>query len=72
MVCCDELLKAVGEYGWYQRRLVGLFVLPMCFYIPLACLTVLMQLSMPDHWCHVPGRPANVSLERWWNLTLPR
>ncbi|KAF0294957.1 Solute carrier family 22 member 21 [Amphibalanus amphitrite] len=72
MVSCDELLSAAGDCGGYQRRLVGLFVLPVCFYIPVAYLTVLMQLSLPDHWCHVPGRPENVSLQQWWNSTLPR
>ena len=72
MVSCDELFGAVGEYGWYQRRLLGLFVLPVCFYIPVAYLSVLMQLNVPDHWCHVPGRPENVTMQQWWNITLPR
>ncbi|XP_037092806.1 beta-alanine transporter-like [Pollicipes pollicipes] len=72
LVSGDALLEGVGAQGWYQRRLLWLFVLPVCFFLPVVCLNVLMQVTAPDHWCHVPGRPDSVSLDQWRQRTLPR
>ncbi|GLV42087.1 uncharacterized protein CBL_04954 [Carabus blaptoides fortunei] len=36
-------------------------------------LNIILVLSVPDHWCHIPGREnTNYTLEEWKNLTLPK
>ncbi|XP_045126334.1 solute carrier family 22 member 7-like isoform X4 [Portunus trituberculatus] len=68
----EKVLEEVGDSGQYQRLLYWLYVVPINFLIPWVPLAVIFMTSTPDHWCHVPGRPNQVSLEEWKFLTIPR
>lgn len=68
----EKLLEEVGDSGRYQQLLYWLFVVPINFLIPWVALVPIFMTSTPDHWCHVPGRPQDISLDEWKALTIPR
>ena len=68
----DEILKTVGEFGPYQRKVL----LILCFLVfPTAIqnLGYIFWAHRPDYVCDVtrPDILANVSQALWRNLTLP-
>ena len=67
----EKILESVGDKGRYQKYLLWLFVVPLNLIIPWTVLVQVFQASVPDHWCHVPGKPENMSLEIWKNKTIP-
>ncbi|XP_049957394.1 solute carrier family 22 member 7-like [Schistocerca serialis cubense] len=72
-VTFEGILEKIGSRGKFQIRLnliyVGLSVL-VCS-VPSQMFVISMM--VPDHWCHVPGRAsANVSIEEWKSITIPR
>ncbi|XP_042237110.1 solute carrier family 22 member 7-like isoform X2 [Homarus americanus] len=68
----EQLLEEVGDSGRHQLVLFWLFVVPINFIIPWVALLPIFMTSTPEHWCHVPGRPPNVSIDQWKQLTIPR
>ncbi|XP_063593581.1 carcinine transporter-like [Penaeus indicus] len=68
----EKLLEEVGDSGRHQQLLFWLFVVPINFLIPWVALTPIFMSSTPAHWCHVPGRPQDVSLDQWKTLTIPK
>nr|XP_053643902.1 solute carrier family 22 member 7-like [Cherax quadricarinatus] len=68
----EKLLEEVGNNGRHQRLLYWLFVVPINFIIPWIALTPIFMTSTPTHWCHIPGRPLNVTLDDWKEFTIPK
>ncbi|XP_049771793.1 carcinine transporter-like [Schistocerca cancellata] len=69
----DGLIAAIGSRGRFQTRFNLIFNL--CFLVLAAMppLNYMIAMSVPDHWCHVPGRElTNYSLDEWKALTIPR
>ncbi|XP_042241363.1 carcinine transporter-like [Homarus americanus] len=69
----DEILETVGSYGYYQKWLVYVLLIPATFFSAFTMNLMLFQVVVPDHWCYVPGREnTTLSPEEWRALTLPR
>lgn len=68
----EKLLQEVGDNGRHQQLLLWLFVVPINFFIPWVALAPIFMTSTPQHWCNVPGRPQEISLENWKMLTIPK
>ena len=51
----EDILKQVGEYGRYQKRLVYFFLIPAGTIFALLCMNTFFMLSEPNHWCHIPA-----------------
>lgn len=49
----EDILKSVGDYGRYQRRLLFLFLIPTTIIFSIYCMNTFFMLSEPDHWCYV-------------------
>lgn len=50
----EDILKQVGEYGRYQKRLVYFFLIPTTTVFSILCMNTFFMLSEPDHWCYIP------------------
>ncbi|KAF2886262.1 hypothetical protein ILUMI_19911, partial [Ignelater luminosus] len=69
----DDVLDLVGNDGPFQKRfnIVFNFFLVMCATMPYFNLVI--ALSIPDHWCNVPGREStNYTIDEWKTLTIPK
>ncbi|KAH8415545.1 hypothetical protein KR222_003811, partial [Zaprionus bogoriensis] len=49
----DELLPYMGEFGFYQKRLV-LYIFPFTFLWAFVYFTQIFVIIMPEHWCQIP------------------
>ena len=67
----DDVLEVVGSEGKYQKLLLYVMLSPLTAIMPLFVMNTIFLVSVPDHWCHVPGRPNDTDLDTWKNLTLP-
>jgi len=47
----DKMLIDFGEYGWYQKRLIWLVVLPCVLPCGFHAYNQLFMASIPEHWC---------------------
>ncbi|XP_035709656.1 organic cation transporter 1 isoform X2 [Folsomia candida] len=68
----DDILELVGSQGKFQKFLLYVVLCPVTAIEPVLALNMLFMLYEPDHWCNVPGRPENMTLDSWKNLTIPR
>lgn len=69
----DDLLEAAGSHSKFQIRFNAIFNFSLSAVVSMSFLNYVMAMTVPDHWCHVPGAEgANVTAERWKELTLPR
>lgn len=69
----DQVLKRVGDNGRFQKRFNCIFNVGLVIFASMIYYNIILALSAPDHWCHVPGREqTNYTLEEWKRLTLPR
>lgn len=69
----DRIMEAVGTRGTFQKRFNWTFNLLVVTMAAMPYMNFVIAMSVPDHWCHVPGRETtNYTLEEWKNLTLPR
>ncbi|XP_044258054.1 beta-alanine transporter isoform X1 [Tribolium madens] len=68
----DEVMLQVGYSGKFQKIYNYTFNLVFVFVATMASFNTIISLSTPEHWCKVPGREANMSLDLWKNLTIPR
>lgn len=66
----EDILAQVGDYGWYQKRLVYLFLIPTTTILPMISMATLFMISTPDHWCYVPEL-ANLSRAEQAKLIRP-
>ena len=69
----EEVMEHVGTSGIFQKRFNLVFNMMFSFMFAMPCFNILLALTVPDHWCHVPGRPAaNFTMEEWKQLTIPK
>ncbi|CAG7696957.1 unnamed protein product [Allacma fusca] len=67
----DEILDIVGAQGRYQKFLLYAVMCPIAALEPFLTLNTIFMLFEPEHWCQVPGRLNETSLDAWKNSTLP-
>lgn len=69
----DEIMERVGNNGRFQKRFKYIFNIAMVVCVSMLYMNIVLAMSVPDHWCHVPGREnTSFSVEEWKNLTVPR
>lgn len=69
----DGIMEKVGNNGPFQRRFKYLFNIALVICVSMLYMNIVLAMSVPEHWCHVPGREqTNMSKDAWKNLTLPR
>lgn len=66
----EDILKEVGEFGRYQKRLFYIFLVPIITVMPFMTISTIFQIAAPDHWCHVP-QLTNLSFEEQHRLIRP-
>ncbi|CAL1269580.1 unnamed protein product [Larinioides sclopetarius] len=68
----EDVLIEVGDYGKYQRNLIMIFLVPAASLLPWFSMNVLFMVSVPDHWCKVPGLSSfNLTMEQQKSLVAP-
>lgn len=67
----DDILDVIGSQGKFQKFLLYAVVCPITAIQPFLTLNAIFMLFVPDHWCHVPGRDNDTTLEHWKILTIP-
>lgn len=69
----DDLMSEIGSRGRFQKRFNYLFNFILVFFATLPYMGVIFMLSVPDHWCLLPGRElTNYTLEEWKTLSIPK
>ncbi|XP_047106014.1 solute carrier family 22 member 7-like [Schistocerca piceifrons] len=69
----DSLLEAVGTRGRFQQRFNWTFNLLVMTFAAMPYVNFVIALTVPDHWCHVPGREStNYTQQQWKALHIPR
>lgn len=48
----EDILEDVGGYGWYQKRLIWFFMVPLTLFGSLLSMNTMFMLSAPDFWCN--------------------
>lgn len=60
----EDIIKEVGDFGYYQKRLLIVFVIPCYIVIPWYYMDLVFMTSTPEHWCYVPEvANSNLSIE---------
>lgn len=68
----DRVLDTIGSDGRFQHRFNYLYNVLFAVVAAMPCMNIILAMSVPDHWCHVPGREhTNYTIEEWKKLTLP-
>lgn len=47
----EDILEDVGGYGWYQKRLVYFFLVPLTLFGSMLSMNTMFMLSAPSHSC---------------------
>jgi len=68
----DDVLKLVGSEHKYQRVLLYFILCPITAISAFVMMNNIFLLDIPDHWCHVPGRPDDTDLATWKSKTIPK
>ena len=69
----NELLERVGMEGKFQKKFNLLYNLVLMLVVAMATINIVLALTTPEHWCHVPGRnETNFTLQEWKEHTIPR
>jgi hypothetical protein len=69
----ESLMERIGMDGKFQSRFNLLFNMAFVFTVAMPSFNIMLAVTLPNHWCHVPGRnETSYTLEEWKNLTLPR
>lgn len=73
LTAIEKLMEAVGTRGRFQRRFNWTFNLLVVTFAGMPYVNIVLVLTVPDHWCHVPGREAtNYTEDQWKALHIPR
>lgn len=67
----EKILHEIGNEGRFQRFLFWGFIIPVAICNSLGNNNNWLLLITPKHTCYVPGKPDNVTTEKWMNLTIP-
>ncbi|XP_049860306.1 solute carrier family 22 member 7-like isoform X2 [Schistocerca gregaria] len=69
----EEILEQIGSYGKFQIQLSIVFCCLTQFFSSMSSYGMLIALTVPEHWCQVPGREGtNSTIEMWKKVTIPR
>jgi len=69
----EGLMNHIGSNGKYQSRFNYVFNLIFIIFLAMPYLNLVLAMTIPEHWCHVPGRnEANMTEDEWKQLTIPR
>lgn len=69
----DGLMDHIGLNGKYQSRFNIVFNLVFVVFLAMPYLNLVLAMTIPEHWCHFPGRnDTSLTEEEWKNLTIPR
>jgi hypothetical protein len=69
----EGLMDHVGVNGKYQSRFNYVFNLIFIIFLAMPYLNLVLAMTIPEHWCHVPGRnETNMTENEWKQLTIPR
>jgi hypothetical protein len=69
----NDLMDHVGTEGKFQSRFNYLYNMALVVLVAMPALNIILALTSPDHWCHVPGRnTTNLTSPEWKELTIPR
>lgn len=68
----DDALRIIGNRGKFQRNFVVLYNFTYTLLAALSQYNLIMAMSVPDHWCNVPGRElTNYTVAEWKMLNIP-
>jgi hypothetical protein len=69
----EALMEHIGMDGKFQSRFNLIFNMAFVLTVAMPTFNIMLAVTLPNHWCHVPGRnETNYTLEEWKSLTLPR
>lgn len=69
----EGLMNHIGLNGKYQSRFNYVFNLIFIIFLAMPYLNLVLALTIPEHWCHVPGRnETNMTEDEWKQQTIPR
>jgi len=69
----EGIMKHIGLNGKYQSRFNYVFNLIFIIFLAMPYLNLVLAMTIPEHWCHVPGRnETNMTEDEWKQLTIPR
>lgn len=69
----EGLMNHIGLNGKYQSRFNYVFNLIFIIFLAMPYLNLVLAMTIPEHWCHVPGRnETNMTEDEWKQLTIPR
>ncbi|XP_025829051.1 solute carrier family 22 member 3 isoform X2 [Agrilus planipennis] len=68
----DDLMELVGKNGTFQKRFNLIFNFALVVCISMANINIVIAMSVPDHWCKVPGQNlTNYTKEEWRRVNIP-
>lgn len=69
----DTLIEEIGNDAKFQNRFNFLYNFILVTFVTMPYLNIVLAMTVPDHWCHVPGREfTNYSMEEWKERSLPK
>lgn len=69
----DSLMEKIGNDGKFQNRFDFLYNFVLVTFATMPYLNIVLAMTIPDHWCHVPGREyTNYTKEEWKEINIPR
>ena len=69
----DSLIEEIGNDGKFQNRFNFWYNFVLVTFVTMPYLNIVLAMTVPDHWCHVPGMEyTNYSIDEWKARSLPR
>jgi hypothetical protein len=69
----DEIMEHIGLDGKFQSQFNLMFNMGFILTVAMPSFNLILAVTLPNHWCHVPGRnETNYTVAEWKNLTIPR
>jgi len=69
----EGIMNKIGLNGKYQSRFNYVFNFIFIIFLAMPYLNLVLAMTIPEHWCHVPGRnDTNMTEYEWKQLTIPR
>ncbi|KAK6631354.1 hypothetical protein RUM44_005880 [Polyplax serrata] len=69
----DQLMEAIGNGGRFQKRFNFLYNFLLVILLTMPYLNIILVMTIPDHWCHIPGlETTNYTLDEWKDKWLPK
>lgn len=69
----DSIIEEIGNDGKFQNRFNFLYNFILVTFVTMPYLNIVLAMTVPDHWCYVPGRETtNYTLDEWKERSLPK